>query len=184
MPSYWIRPSTDEKADWTESPAGTAWSILNDAVVQPTAPSTTSGWVESATAGQLSRHKLTVPVLAANEIPQALRWWAYLTVPAGAKLTIQGGPINHDVVGAVSNVWTASVWMRPSTMDQAFLDALTVQLNAATVVASPMRVYTVMGELVTEVRKLSVHTGAGFAVKPHLTNIGGSWVEKVPVKRP
>lgn len=42
MPTHILRPNADVKADWTEDAVGTAFSKLDDAVTQPTAPTTGS----------------------------------------------------------------------------------------------------------------------------------------------
>ena len=77
MPTYYLRPNSDVKADWTEDPAGTAWSVLDEAVTQPTAPTTGSDRITVAASGKFSKHGLTTVTLNPREVVASATAWAY-----------------------------------------------------------------------------------------------------------
>jgi hypothetical protein len=60
MAQYFLEANADDKADWTEVPAGSAFDRLNDGTRQPTAPATGSDYVESSTLDQICRVNMTI----------------------------------------------------------------------------------------------------------------------------
>lgn len=88
MPSYTLRPNGDSKANWTEDPAGTAFSTLDESVTQPTAPTTGSDRITSATDGSLCVVDCGTTTLAGGETVTAVTVWVYAITPAGRNFTV------------------------------------------------------------------------------------------------
>lgn len=77
MPRYVLRPNADVKAEWDEDPAGTAWSILDEVVEQPTAPSTGSDRITVSVTAKTSSQGVETFTLGAGEVVTAARAWVY-----------------------------------------------------------------------------------------------------------
>lgn len=82
--TYQLRPDgTLTASSWSAVPGTTPlWDTLDDAVVQPAAPSTASDY--ATTGGSFAlESSLTTVTLASGETPASLTGWAYFSTPAG-----------------------------------------------------------------------------------------------------
>lgn len=123
MPTYYLDPIADQKADWTENPAGASWDRLNDAVRSPTAPSTASDWIECSTDAQFARCNVNTSTLNLNEQIARIRQVQYCSVVSAnhvirvqprimdASLTTVAVDGPQDVfTGPLANAWRFGTW--------------------------------------------------------------------------
>lgn len=143
MPSYLLRPNGDTaKVDWTEDPVGPAFSTQNDAVTQPTAPTTGSNRITSATAGHICQLDVGTAVLVPGERVTQVRMWAYATTPVGGTINIVGAISGGGDLGSSFTIPSNSAfgWFSQTyngTLTQTQVDALQVKAqNVASVATS------------------------------------------------
>jgi hypothetical protein len=170
MATYWHKPDGDDKAEWTEVPAGTAFSILNEAVTPPTVPDTSNNYIESSTGGQICRVHCETTTLGSTEGVSYVQAWAYVSIPS-ANHTIDiemGWALGFK--GATSYVgpytgWISSAEMSPRYhINQAQLDAtgVQIQLTESAAEAGVSRVYAAVLKVVTTTEALFGKTGDTF----------------------
>lgn len=185
MASYILRPDGDTKAQWTETPAGTAWTNLNEAVTQPTVPSTASGFATSTTSGNILQLSYTTTTLAVNEYMTAVRGWAYVNVPAGATLTLNISNYSPNLTQSTAVtgwVSTPLYTVTDSTTFQAGVDAMYFQATMTTAVATATTIYAMYMDMTTTIRRVQSLIAGAWLPKPRLTKVGGTFIEK-PVNK-
>ena len=74
MPTHILRPNADTKADWTEDAVGTAFSKLDDAVTQPTAPTTGSDRITTTGTGTVCTVGFETFTLGSRRIRSITAW--------------------------------------------------------------------------------------------------------------
>jgi hypothetical protein len=142
LPSYILRPDADAKADWTEDAVGTAFSKLDEAITQPTAPVTGSDRITSATAGQICQVDCTTITLAGGETVIQVKAWFYGSTPVGGSIiitsSISGGGDLGDPVTIPSNSpagWYSQTYT--GSLTQAQVNGLQLKMqNVASVATS------------------------------------------------
>ena len=86
MSVYILRPNADAKADWTETPVGTAYSALDESVLYPDAPDTADN-ITSSTNVKGSYQEFETFTLGVNEVVLAARVFVYGKVANASNLT-------------------------------------------------------------------------------------------------
>lgn len=77
--TYTLRPDSTVTSNWTVTPTGSAaFAVLDDAVLQPTAPSTSSDHLSSSTVGNAAEIHVQTQPLAAGDTVLSTTAWAYL----------------------------------------------------------------------------------------------------------
>lgn len=74
MATIILRPTGDTKADWTEDAVGTAFSKLDEAVTQPTAPTTGSDRITATGNGTTCTVSFATFTLGASEVVSVTLW--------------------------------------------------------------------------------------------------------------
>jgi hypothetical protein len=135
MPRYLLRPDSDVKAEWVEDPVGTAWSVLDEAVTQPTAPTTGSDRITTNVNAKTSSQGVTTFTLGTNEIVTSVRAWAYgKAVDASNRIALSvydglnSAFLCTEYHAANSFTWWGAGYM--GNLTQAQLDALEVRLGS------------------------------------------------------
>lgn len=133
MPVYYLRPNNDSKAGWTEDPAGTAWSALDDDVLQPTAPTTGSDRVTTSTNAAITTQDLTTFTLGANETVVRANLWVYGKAATGCYWS---AILFSGVTGKTSAVQTSTSfgWVTSTyagSLTQSEIDALNVSITSS-----------------------------------------------------
>ncbi len=154
MPSYILRPESDQKAEWTEVPGGAAWSCLDDSVTQPTAADT-SDRVEVAVSDKFCRQDLTTVVIPETEAVTSLIGWFYCK--AGSTVTITcsvlASSINYAAsLSTVNQTSTSYGWVSApygGGLQQTQVDSLSVQALSVLGGGSNAEVAAMYVELVT-----------------------------------
>lgn len=126
-----LLPDGDGKADWTESPAGTAFSRLND--------SSDSTLITSATSGQICRVTLGTTMLSAGEYAVGCVFKIRANIPASNPLRVQ---LQHTATGSAVSMIDQNIGPTSGIEDieipcvapitQAMLDGLQVNLSPTT----------------------------------------------------
>lgn len=170
MATYYADPTTDQKADWTEVPTGSAWARLDDAVRSPSTPTTSDDYVESSTNGNLSRHicgTVTPAIAHATEEVWRVRMHAYTELVSASHnlnlavflfaesggVVLSGGSVT--VTGPLTG-WASSDWLeRLLTVAEVGGLALQVQLGETAAEAGVSKVFAAYLELETKARPTS-----------------------------
>ena len=179
MPRYRLAVNSDSKADWTEDPAGTAWSKLDDNVEYPNAPTTGSDRITVATNSQISAQGVETFTLAGDEVVVCVRAWAYgKAVSAGRYYTVTLYDGATPAVLAEADYTSSSFGWAGATyvgsLTQAQIDALEVRVTSAGVSAGTLEVDAVYIEVVTH--KLSGAALTLYNAIKALGSVGALWV--------
>ena len=134
MPRYVLRPNADVKSDWTEDPVGTAWSVLDDSVEAPTAPTTGSDRITVASTGKTSAQGVGTFTLGGSERVVAARAWVYgkATAVVGQNYTVQlydgagAAALANTGYTSASFGWQSATYI--GSLTQAKIDALEVRI--------------------------------------------------------
>lgn len=121
--STFLDPNGDSKADWTETPAGTAFSKLDEATRQPTAPSDVSGDNINVATAATCRVDVGTFTIAGNEAVTSIKAWAYGNTPAGraCDLSIAAAPsgtVTSTVPAGSANAWFSTTYTGGATQAQ------------------------------------------------------------------
>ena len=137
MPSYVLRPDVTGTNSWAINlPALNVADALDDAVTQPTAPSTTGDSVSTNTANAVCESNVGGFTLAAGEVVESVTLWIYCST--GAKRAIDFdiytvGPTKLTttvrVDAALGNGWRSVTYT--GSLTQAQLDALYLRMLCA-----------------------------------------------------
>lgn len=87
MSEYICRPISDDKAQWTSTPVGPAFSVLNEVVTEVDTPDTSNNFITSSTINQINRQFMSTPTIPADEIILGIEAWWYIETQAGASAT-------------------------------------------------------------------------------------------------
>lgn len=131
-----LRPTGDVKADWTEDAVGTAWSKLDDDVLQPTAPTTGSDRITTTGNGTICTLSFGTFTLGAQKVT-SVTLWVYGQAVDGSNFynctvsipNIQAGTLASAAYTSASFGWVSGTGTRPIT--QAQLDGIEVGLTSA-----------------------------------------------------
>lgn len=139
MPTHILRPNADTKADWTEDAVGTAFSKLDDAVTQPTAPTTGSDRITATGSGTTCTVGCETFTLGAEKVVSVTAW-VYGQAVNGSNyytFSVAGsvGGLSSASYTSASFGWASITYYIPLT--QAQLDGL--ELTLITVGASGTR---------------------------------------------
>lgn len=154
MPRYLLRPDADVKADWTEDPVGSAWSVLDDNVTYPSTPTTGSDRITVASNSQISAQGVGTFTLGTNEVVVATRAWAYgkavsasrywqVTLYDGATPTI----LSQADYTSASFGWASASYT--GSLTQAQINALEVRITSAGASAGTVEVDATYIEVIT-----------------------------------
>lgn len=133
---HYLDPTADGKADWDETPAGTAWSCLDDGVRYPTAPNLTD-FVSTSTIDEDCRVGMGTYTLQAGETVDGIRAYAYVDVPAdrtmrwSASHPLATGLSFTDTIAAGTTGWVSFDVIAPFTQTQVDNLELTFDLPTA-----------------------------------------------------
>jgi hypothetical protein len=159
VPTYYLDPDGDDKADWTEVPVGTAFSALDDGVRQLATPDT-SDYVQSSTHAQVTRFNLETFTLSAGETVTSVTAWAHVALASSNHSVsliprIAGGAAASGVQLA-SDGWGSNTWTRSFTQSE--VNALQIQLtlNETAAEAGSTKVHAVYLEVETTISEVSV----------------------------
>ena len=127
-----LRPDASVSNNWTAN--GTFPSNLADAVSQPTAPGTGSGFISSSTAGQVAEMDLGTATLPVGATVTAARIWVYaaggtkravgVTLKTGASV-LAGSDTNRVVAAGAAAGWYSLEYSGSLTQGQ--IDALRIR---------------------------------------------------------
>lgn len=128
-----LNPDGDDKNQWTEVPAGAAWSLLVTTVDAPTVPDTSSR-IEIADDTSLARNFMSTTPLDATETVVGLRLKLYVSTPAGRGIACelrsqpQGTIFKNlsDTIAAGTTGWVTYTITAPFSQDM--VNSLHVQL--------------------------------------------------------
>lgn len=128
-----VDPDADSKADWTESPAGSAFDRLNDGTRYPTAPNVASDFITSSTTDQICRVTFGNYTLVGSEVTVGAKLYVYIDTPGRAcRVQFQhtsGGTVSvlDEDIPAGTNGWQVFSVVAPFT--QAMMDGLQVNFS-------------------------------------------------------
>lgn len=131
--TYTLRPDSTVTSNWTITPTGSAaFAVLDDAVLQPTAPSTSSDHLSTSSAGSATEVGVQAQPLGSGDTVLSTTAWAYLE--PGPKrsitLTLLSGA---TVLGSTTAAQGSGRSWRPvtsnSALTQAQLDDLRVRVT-------------------------------------------------------
>lgn len=135
MAEYILRPNSDDKAEWTETPAGAAWAVLNEVVTEADTPDTSNNYIDTTVDGQIARCGVeNVPILP-REIVYAIEGWAYVrasTTGQGVNITLvfsSGTSAAASVAAGTGFGWVKTQLVPPGSpggATQADLDGLLI----------------------------------------------------------
>jgi hypothetical protein len=146
MPRYVLRPEGDTLAQWNATPASYSYSALDDAVEQPTVPTTTD-YISTSLTGKSCLLNVPTVDLASNEEVVAVKAWMYGKNAANStRLDISGS--QQWATGnqtSTTNAWFSVTYT--GTMTQAQVDALRIFIYSQgavlhTVYAAYLEVFT------------------------------------------
>lgn len=163
MATVYLDPDGDDKNGWDENPAGPAWSCINDAARQPTAPAVPGQYLSSSSGGANSRSTLTTATLATNEYAVGLTAWVYCVTQQYHTLDVNVAP--GYTLGTVpqshAEGW-ASAHVDTTPVGQAALDGLKLEvvLRESQAQAAASVVYAAYLEVTTAPFPLGAAAGA------------------------
>ena len=169
MPTYILRPNGDDKADWTETPVGTAFSILDEPYDYGDASAglTTykgSNYIASNTDSQTCRLNVETTTLAAGEVPVMARAVIHARAAAGRLISfgVVGGSSSSNLFSNTSYGWLKNLTPTTGIADQSAVDGL--QLNIVAVAGT--------GEVRVAIAYIELQTSFGGASARLLTGAG------------
>lgn len=110
MAVYYIYPTSDDKAQWTEVPAGAAWSVLNEAVTEADTPDTTNNYVDVTAAGQSNRQFFAVFTPPTGELITLCEAFWYLRSATGQTVDLSLFPPVGGIPLATMNLPAATAF--------------------------------------------------------------------------
>lgn len=130
MATYLLRPSADTKAQWVEDPVGTAFSVLDDAVTQPTAPTTGSDRITSATNGDICTLEVPDQQLLPGESVTQIKLWVYIQTAAGrnCQIGVNNAPAAMAAFVAAGTAFSWNSVTYTGNATQAQLNSLQISL--------------------------------------------------------
>lgn len=147
-PPYILEPDEDQKADWTETPVGTAWSAVRDGVRQPAVPPLTSH-ISTATNDASCVLRLTSFLPVGNEVVTSVRVWLYCETPAGRDFTLTLLEVSGILTRLTVPAGTAAGWESIAyvgQLSQTQLDGLRIAADAGTGTGT-VTVYSIYAEV-------------------------------------
>ncbi len=139
---YFLRPNADSKADWTETPIGTAFSTVDDAVFEPNAPDT-GDFIQTASTANLSIMGLETFTKPPGEIVRRVAVWAYGTNSAGGGHSVVLQTSTPTTIATASNTGTSPAWVtsgdiKVGNMTQATIDGLQLTIGTTGNISSTL----------------------------------------------
>lgn len=153
MGRYLLRPTDDVKAEWTEDPAGTAWSVLDDSVEQPTAPTTGSDRITVTTNSKTSAQGLQTFTLGGSEEVEYARLWVYCKAASGFPISIVlydstvPGNLASTLVSSTSFGWVSCTYT--GSLTQAKINGLEARVISNAAGSGTLEVDAVYVEVIT-----------------------------------
>jgi hypothetical protein len=130
--SYLLRPDGDAAVQkWTVDPSGTAASVLDEAVTQPTAPTTGSDRITSGTNTQICQLHFASATPGPGETVTSAKLWVYIITPAGRDCQITITQTPSAVTPVTVPAGTAASWQSVTYtggLTQAQIGALEAQI--------------------------------------------------------
>ena len=126
-----LDPNADVNVNWTKSAGSTGWELLDDAVRQPTAPTTGTDRCTTTTSGQVCEVGFDT-VTKEGTITKVTAWWhganSHAT-RATVRFSIYEGGVEraYTVITATGEAWHSLDWTADLT--QAQLDGISVRLT-------------------------------------------------------
>jgi len=149
MPTTYLDPDGDITNQWTKSTGTVSWSLLDDAVRQPTAPTTGSDRLTTTTDAQVTEVTLTSLALGTGSVVSVIAWWHGANGSAtksSVDLALYTGATQLAVttITSTTETWYSVTYTGPLT--QAELDDLRIRLtyhetSSTTTVAIANEVY-------------------------------------------
>lgn len=129
---YFIRPNADIKADWTETPGGTAYTTVDDAVFEPTAADT-GDFIQTASTANLCILNLETFTKPAGEITRKVSIWAYGVSTAGGGFTVVLKTASEETLTSLTSTATSAGWATSGdtpigNLTQATIDGLKLSI--------------------------------------------------------
>lgn len=121
-----LRSSSDDKAEWTETPAGVAWSLLNEAVTEVDTPDTTNNYADTTVNNLFCRQHVddfTIP--DGEEITLVEAWWYLRAATGQAVHCALTGLTATTIVTSTSFAWATT--STTATISQAVVNAIKIQ---------------------------------------------------------
>ena len=144
MAVHYLDPNGDGKADWDETPGGTAASCLDDGIRAPSAPNLTD-YVSTSTIDEDCRVTMSTVVLGGGETVIGIRAYAYVETPADRQLRwsvsfpLATGLAFTETVDENTTGWVSATVQAPFTQTQ--LDNMEITFDVPDAGSGTVRVY-------------------------------------------
>lgn len=132
--TYVLRPNATVSNAWTVNPTGvSAYTVLDDALLQPTAPSTSSDYLNANANGpKVAEVHVDMQPLAPGDAPDATTAWAYIATGSTRTVTLELMTGATSLATTTIPASSAAAWRSVSTatgLTQAQVDDLRVKVT-------------------------------------------------------
>lgn len=144
MATLTIRPDSDAKADWTETPVGTAYTTIDDSVFEPSVPDT-ADFIRTSSNAAICKVGLANPSIPSGDVIRRVRIWVYGQVASGgsfscALLNAADASLTSFIFSSTSAAWAQSGYAlgpwSPTIANGLQLQFTNASTNQATVYAA------------------------------------------------